>query len=58
MIRLLTRGISEPSSLWSVITSMAKVPRAQERADLLLGSSVLGILLLVAVSGAFLWLTL
>jgi hypothetical protein len=36
---------------------MAKVSRAQERMDLLLGGGVLGILLLVAVSGAFLWLT-
>jgi len=35
---------------------MAKVSRAQERIDLLLGNGVLGVLLLVAVSGAFLWL--
>ena len=35
---------------------MAKVLRAQERTDLFLGSSVLGVLLLVAVSSAFLWL--
>jgi len=35
---------------------MAKVSQFQERADLLLGSIVLGVLLLVAVSGAFLWL--
>ena len=49
-------NIGEPSSLWPVIIGMVKVSRAQERKDLLLSSSVLGVLLLVAVSGAFLWL--
>jgi hypothetical protein len=45
------RHIDEPSSFWPVVISMA-----QERMDLLLGSGVLGVLLLVAISGAFLWL--
>jgi hypothetical protein len=44
-------NIGEPSSLWPVIIGMVKVSRAQERKDLLLSSSVLGVLLLVAVSG-------
>ena len=35
---------------------MVMVSRAHERMDLLLGGTVLGALLLVAVSGAFLWL--
>jgi hypothetical protein len=35
---------------------MVKVSRPQELTDLLLGSVILGMLLLVAVSGAFLWL--
>lgn len=50
--------IGEPFPLWPVGTSMVKMSRAQKRTDLLLGSSVLGVLLLVAVSGAFLWLAL
>jgi len=36
---------------------MAKAPRAQKRLDLILGSVVLGVLLSIAVCGAFLWLT-
>ena len=53
------RHIGEPSSLWPVVIGMVvKVSRAQRRTDLLLGSSVLGVLLLIAVSGAFLWLAL
>jgi hypothetical protein len=48
--------IGEPSLPRPVVTMMAKVLRAQERTDLFLGSSVLGVLLLVAVSSAFLWL--
>jgi len=35
---------------------MAKAPRTQKRLDLLLGSLVLGVLLSIAVCGAFLWL--
>jgi hypothetical protein len=50
------RHIDEPSSFWPVVMSMGKVFRAHEPMDLLLGSGVLGVLLLVAVSGAFLWL--
>jgi hypothetical protein len=37
---------------------MVKVSRAQQRWDLLLGSGVLGVLLVVAISGAFLWLAM
>jgi hypothetical protein len=53
------RHIGEQSSLWPVVIGMVvKVSRAQKRRDLLLGTSVLGVLLVIAVSGAFLWLAL
>jgi hypothetical protein len=56
-IALVMNGlIGEPSLPRPAVTMMAKVLRAQERTDLFLGSSVLGVLLLVAVSSAFLWL--
>jgi hypothetical protein len=38
------------------LSQMVQVYRAQQQArDLLLGNAVLGVLLVVAVSGAFLW---
>jgi hypothetical protein len=36
---------------------MAKALRTPKRTDLLLGTCVLGVLLLIAVCGALLWLT-
>jgi hypothetical protein len=51
------RSTIEPSSAFASCIYMLKVFRAHKKSmDLLLGSSVLGILLLVAVSAAFLWL--